>query len=378
MIFGIHYIGDNGFIYFIKEHKNFVLSIIVTIIVGCYIYQAEDSYSSCRVNLQTAESENHQLVHEKIELENSLTEQLQLINNTNQQLHYKNDKINTELQLVKGENQALFKKKEDLQKKIDQLNAELQLVKDNNQKLLEEEKKFQSRMNQINVELQSTKGNSQKTLEEKIKLLEKLHQMDNDREVYSTQVTYIQSWMGGIDMLEKHIYAVINCGESKKEGSKAESCSKVDYKFEENDTSVIVVSAIAMITKFKKECKPFWDALLLKKVDEMKAQQASTSLNEFRKKMEQINEEVSGYNYQKYKEEKAKEKTSQETDEHNKEKAKGQDLYGETHRVADLNFGEFRIVASQETGIAKVGPWSIVVTKFGMWVASMISRLFWS
>ena len=230
-------------------------------------------------------------------------------------------------------------------------------------------------MNQINVEFQSTKGNIQKILEEKIKLLEKLHQMDNDREVYSTQVTYIQTWMRGIDNLEEHIYAVINCSESKKEGSKPEICSKVVYEFEENDTSVILVSAIDMIMKFKEECKPFWDTLLYKKVEEMKAQQTSTDLNEFRKKMQQINEEVSGYNYQKYKEE----KTKREEAEKKKEKARRQDTLEELLRKAKVDsYTEVERLASQETGIAKVGSLNILVTKFGMWVASMISRLFWS
>ena len=329
----------------IKEHKNSLLSIIIIVAVGisgCYIITLQTDNSSCRAHRQAAEAKNHQLVDEKAQLESSLMNQLQEIKNANQQLHNKNDQINTELQLVKGSNQKLLEENEDFQKKIDQLNAELQLVKDNNQKLLEEKQEFQRKINQINAELRSTKEISQT---EQIKLLEKLHQTDSDREVYSTQVMYIQKWMEAIDKLEEHIHAVIYCSESKKERSrysKSEMCSKIGYKFEESDTDVILITAINMIVKFKEECKPFWNALLLKKVEAMKNLQARTDLNEFGEKMRQINSELSGYKYQQNYEE-----------------------------------GKARREASQETAIEKEG-FLGKAYKFGVWVGSMIAGLFWS
>ena len=172
----------------VKKHKTSISSFIIILtirIFGCYIIALQTENGSCRAHLLTAERENRQMEDEKAQLESSLMDQLQTINNTNQQLWDKNDQINSELQLVQDNNQGLLKEKENFQTKINQLDAELQLVKDNNQKLLEKNEKLQSQMNQINSDLQSTKDNDQKTLKEKIELLE-------NREVYSTQVTLIQ------------------------------------------------------------------------------------------------------------------------------------------------------------------------------------------
>ena len=83
-------------------------------------------------------------------------------------------------------------------------------------------------------------------------------------------------------------------------------CGKISYDFEEGDGNIIIITSIDMVIKFKRECKPFWNALLLKKVDEMKAQQANISFEELERKMQQINEECSGYSYKKYKEEEAR------------------------------------------------------------------------
>ena len=317
-----------------KKHKNSLLSIIIIVAI-CHIITLQTKNSSCRAHLQTTEKE-------KAQLESSLKDQLQAIKSTNQQLLDKNDQISTDLQLVKRKNQGLLEENKVFQVKIDQLNAELQLLEGNNQKLLKEKAEFQSKMNQINAELQSTKENSQK---EKNKLLEKIHQIDSDREVYSTQVMYIQKWMEAIEKLEQHIHAVIYCSESKKEGSrysKSEMCNKVGYNFDESDTDLILITAINMVIKFKEECKPFWNALLLKKVEAMKTLQAYTDLNEFGEKMQQINWELSGYKYQqKYEEGKARRETS------------------------------------QETTIEKEGFWGKAY-KFGKWVGSMIFGLFWS
>ena len=359
----------------VKKHKNSISSFIGILTIGtfgCYIITLQTENGSCRGHLLTAEGENRQLEDEKAQLESSLMDQLQSINNTNQQLQDKNDQINAELQVVKDNNQKLLEEKEGFQTKIDQLDAELQLVNNNNKKLLEEREKFQSQINQMNSDLQSTKDDNQKMLKEKFELSEKLRQADNDRDVYSTQVSHIQKCMEPIEKLEQHIYTVTKCSESKKKGLKSEMCSKISYDFEEGDSNVIIIIAIDLIIKFKKECKPFWDALLLKKVDKMKAQQASTSLEELERKMQQINEECSGYSYQKYKKEKARSETMrQETgrDKHKEEKA--------SQKVGKQKEEK----ASQETGVGKQGLFGKIVTaayNFGAWVGSVIFGAFWS
>ena len=58
--------------------------------------------------------------------------------------------------------------------------------------------------------------------------------------------------------------------------------------------------------KFKNECRRFLDALLLKKVKEMKVQQVKIDMDKIKNKMEKLIEEVSDLKYQKRNEEKAK------------------------------------------------------------------------
>ena len=356
----------------VKKHKNSLSStiIIVTIgIFGSYITSLQAENSTCRAHLQTAKKENRQLADEKAQLESLLMDQLHAINNTNQQLLNKNDQINTELQLVKDNNQGLLEENKDFQTKIDQLNAELQLVRDNNQKLVEENEKFQSEINQMNFDLKSAKDASQKMLKENNELLKKLGLADNDRDVYSTQVNHIQKCMEPIEKLEQHIYSVTKCSESKKKGSKSEiRCGEINYDFEEGDSNIIIIKAIEMIIKFKKECKPFWDALLLKKVDEMRAQQANTSLKELERKMQQINKECSGYTYRKYKEEKAR-REKNDRDKYKEEKA------------SQMPGKQQEEKASQETNVGKQGVFGKIVTtvyNFGAWVGSVIFGAFWS
>lgn len=343
---------------FIKEYKRFILALIVIVpalLIGCYIYMLQADNSSYKSHLQSAKNENRQLLDEKTQLVNSFKEQLESIKDINQQLleekkekEKENDRINVELQSIKDNNQRLLKENKEFQKKIDEFNVELHSVKSNNQKLLEEKKEFQKQINQINAELQSTKESSQEVLKEKIRLLE-------NREVYSTQVRYIQKWMEPIEKLEEHIHAVIHCSESKKKGSKSKFCGKISYDYEESSTGKIITTAIDLIMKFKKECSPFWDALSLNKVAEMKALQASTPLSSFKIKMEQFNEEVSGYKYQKKKEEK------------------------DTRDTREHDFDEHQW--NKEKGVAKQGIISTIGSAlygFGKWVGSVIVGLFWS
>ena len=234
---------------FIKEYKKFILALIVIVpalLIGCYIYTLQTEISSYKSHLQSAKNENRQLLDEKTQLVNSFKDQLKSIKNTNQQLldekkekEKENDRINAELQSIKDNNQRLLEENKEFQKKIDEINVELQSVKGNNQKLLEEKKEFQKQINQINAELQSTKESSQEVLKENNRMLK-------DREVYSTQVTYIQKWMTPIEKLEEQIQAVIYCSESKKRSkySKPEMCSKISYEFEESSTNEIIIAAI--------------------------------------------------------------------------------------------------------------------------------------
>ena len=321
-----------------------LIVIVPLLLIGCYIHTLQTENSSYKSHLQSAKNENRQLLDE-----------LESIKHTNQQLdneikgkEKENDQINGDLQSIKSNNQRLLAENKESQKKIDEIAVELQSVKDSNQKLLEETKEFQKQINQINAELQSTKNSSQEVLKEKIKLLE-------NREVYSTQVSYIQKWMEPIEKLEEHIQAVIYCSESKKKRSKyskPEMCGKIKYDFEESSTNEIVITAIELIMKFKKECSPFWDALSLKKVEEMKALQDSTPLSSFKSKMEQFNEEASGYKYQKKKEEKVT--REHDSDEHQWNKEKGVAKQGIISTIGSVLYG------------------------FGKWVGSVIVGLFWS
>ena len=128
---------------------------------------------------------------------------------------------------------------------------------------------------QTNAELQSIKDNNQKLLEEKIKLLET---NNAERQVYDTQLLYIQKWMDCIDKLEKQIHAMIHCSESKKGSSysQAKFCRKIGYDFDRE----VIVKAFDLNIKFKKECRKFLDTLLLKKLEEMKTQQREFSMKD--------------------------------------------------------------------------------------------------
>ena len=346
---------------FVKEYKKFILALIVIVVIlfiGCYLHTLHSENNSYKSRLQSAKDENRQLLDEKIQMVNSFKDQLQSVKDTNQHLLDENNKkqkeanqINAELQSVKDNNYRLLEENKEFQKKIDRINAELQSVKDDNQKLLEEKKELKKQTDQIIAELRSTKQSDKKILEENNALLK-------NQEVYSTQVMYIQKWMEAIEKLEEHIHAVIHCSESKKEGSKKhfkqEMCNKIKYDIHATDTSELIVNAIDMVMKFKEECKSFWDALLLKKVEDMKAQQARTHLDEFKKKMQQINEEVSGYKYPKY-------KGSRED---------GSDKQDDSHKQWN-----------QEKAVEREGIVSRFISttyRFGRWVGSMIVGLFWS
>ena len=331
---------------FIKECKKSILALIVivaVVFIGCYVYTLQAENNSYKNHLQSAKDENRQLLDEKIQLVNSFKDQLQSIKDTNQQLlnekkkkQKENDQINAELQSIKDNNQRLLKENEESQKKIDQIKVELQSVKDDNQKVLEEKRNLQKQNHQLIADLQSTEESNKEARKEQIRWLE-------NRDVYTTQVAYIQKWMEPIEKLEEHIQAVVYCSESKKKGSKyskPKMCAKIDYDFHESYTNEIVITTIDLIIRFKQESRKFLDALLLKKVEEMKTLQADTDMSKIKEKMEEFNEEISGFKIPKKKD--------------------------ETLTVTPSHY-------SQETAVEKPG----ILYRFGKWVVGMIVGLFW-
>ena len=308
--------------------------------------------------LQSIKNNNQKLLEEKQEFKRKLDQndaEIQSIKDNNrklleekQEFQRKLDQNDAEIQSIKDNNQKLLEEKQEFQRKLDQNDAEIQSIKDNNQKLLEEKQEFQTKLDQNNAELQSIKSSSQ---EEKIKSLEKINKSNAEREVYNTQLLYIQKWMDCIDKLEEHIHAMIHCSESKKKESlysQAKFCSKISYDFDERYAGEVIVKASNLNIKFKKECRKFLDALLLKNLEVMKTQQQKYNMENIKTKMEKLIEEVSDDKYQKRREEKVKVQ----------------------HVPEDL--------LSQETAVQKDSGIFSTIYKFGKWAFGMVTGLFWS
>ena len=293
---------------FIKEQQRFVFAFLISLAVvyfGCYMNTLQTTNYSVTGRLQSAENQIQQLIDEKIQLK----EQLQSTESTNQELRdekkelqNERDHNNAKLKSVKGNVQKLLKDKEENEKKISQIVAELQSSKDNMQGLLEEKQTFQKIIDQNNTELKLVKSENQKLLEDKNKVLENINRIKDEHEVYSTQLFFIEKWIDSIDKLEEHIHAIVHCSESKRKRSSyadPKLCSKISYDFDESYAGELILRVVDLIMKYKVECRKFLDALMLKRVDEMKDQQAIYDINKIKERMEKLIEEVRDVKYQK-------------------------------------------------------------------------------
>ena len=158
--------------------------------------------------------------------------------------------------------------------------------------MLEEKQEFQNKIDQ----LQSVRNENQRLLEDKIKVLEKMDQIKDEQKIYNTQLQLIEKCMNLIDSLEKHVYAMIHCSESKRGRSLHADpmlCSKVGYDLDESYAGeLIILKAMDLIMKYKDVCTKFMDALLMKKIEEMKKQQAEYDMEKLKEKMKKLFEEV--------------------------------------------------------------------------------------
>ena len=339
---------------FIKEQKHYIFTLLITLVVvsfGCYVNTIQTTNHSLTVHLQSAENKIQQLMDEKTQLQ----EQLQSSKSTNQKLLDEKKELqneigqnNAELQSAKDNMQRLLEEKGEFERNISQLSAELQSSKDSNQRLLEENQKFQNKTDQCNGKLESVRSENQRLLKDKNEVLKEIIQIRDDREVYSTQLRFIEKWIDCIDKLEEHIHALVHCSESKKRESlhgDSKLCHKIGYDFDESYAGELILNAIDLIMKYKVECRNFLDALLLKKIDKMKNQQAIYDMKKIKDKMEKLTEEVGDVKYQ-------KRKTEKVVPEHQQ---------------------------SKETAVERgSGILSTVWKKFTKWVGGMIAGLFWS
>ena len=339
---------------FIKEQQRFVFAFLISLVVvyfGCYMNILQITNYSVTGCLQSAENQIQQLIDEKIQL----MKQLQSTESTNQglrdekkELQIERDHNNAELKSVKGNVQKLLKDKEENEKKISQIVAELQSSKDTMQGLLEEKQTFQKIIDQNNTELKLVKSENQKLLEDKNKVLENIK---DEREVYSTQLLFIEKWIDSIDKLQEHAHAMVHCSESKRKRSSyadPKLCSKISYDFDESYAGELILRAVDLIMKYKIECRKFLDALLLKRIDEMKNQQAIHDMNKIKERMEKLIEEVRDVKYQKRKADKP-----------------------EVQVVPKHQQSEERTV-ERGSGILST------LWKFAKWVGGMVAGLFWS
>ena len=173
------------------------------------------------------------------------------------------------------------------------------------QRLICETEEFQKKIDQINTELQSFTISNQKLSNKRIELLEKSDQIaklhssiyhkfglnnKNEHIVYRNQAFYIQKWIEVIEKLVSDVHAIVHCVEHQQ------LCSKLGYDFEEYHANEIAVKVIYLIVKFKKDNAELLDILLCSKFKEIRNLQANTNLmKKIKKKMEELNEEVSGF-----------------------------------------------------------------------------------
>ena len=224
---------------------------------------------------------------------NSFRDQLQLVKEEKRQLQDEKAKLDIsfrdQLHSVKEEKQQLLDDKTKLENFF---RDQLQSVKEEKEKLQDEKTKSEIFFRN---QLQSITDKYQKLLDEKDQLLKRIDQINAYYDVYSTQILYIQSWMTPVEKLLDHIYQVIHCSERR------ELCRKIEYDFDENHANEIIIKTIHLIMKFKKQYKKFLNALLFKRIEEMKTLQATTNMETIEETMKEFIEEVSGFKYQRNK-----------------------------------------------------------------------------
>ena len=298
------------------------------------IDEKTQSINSLKEQLQLTESTNQRLLDEKKELQNeidhnnaelqSVKDNMQKLLDEKKECEKKSSQIIAELQSSKESKQRSLEEKKELEKKISQMTAELLSSKDSNQRLAEEDKEFEKKINQITAKFQSCKDTNQwlfeekqqfqkkadqintehhlvirenqRLLEEKIKILEKIDHMNDDQKIYNTQLQLIDKCMDLINRLEDDVRAMIHCRESKgKRSLYANSllCSKVGFNFDESFTGEVILREVDLIMKYRVICTNFMDALLMKKIEQMKKQQAKYDMEKLKEEMEKLFKEVS-------------------------------------------------------------------------------------
>jgi len=142
--------------------------------------------------------------------------------------------------------------------------------------------------------------NQQQKLMEQTEQIEKF---ENDRDVITGQIRYINKWMVPIKELENHVQYVVEYCDLKKQQSEfyfspedqermAVLHRKIGYSLDEDDDSIIVPKAIELIIKFRKECDKFMSALSSMDFDKMRALQAYTNTDRIKDMMEDFTREV--------------------------------------------------------------------------------------
>lgn len=185
---------------------------------------------------------------------------------------------------VEGTIQTVIYETEEFQKKIDLIDTELQSFIISNGKLSDKRIELLNKIDQITELHPFIYSNKMLALDNKIE------RHFDERNVYRNQVLYIQKWIEVIEKLVSDVHAIVHCIESHQ------SCSKLGYNFEENYTNKVAIKVINLIVKFKKENVELLDILLCNKFEEIKYLQGNANLmNKIKKKMEELNEEVSGF-----------------------------------------------------------------------------------
>ena len=142
--------------------------------------------------------------------------------------------------------------------------------------------------------------NQEQTLMEQSKQIE---QFEDNHDVIAEQIRYINKWMEPIKVLETHVQYVTEYCDLKKQQSEfyfspedeekmALLHRKIGYNLDEDDGSIIVPKAIELITKFRKECDKFMNALSSMDFDRMRALQAYTNMDKIEDMMENFTKEV--------------------------------------------------------------------------------------
>ena len=254
---------------------------------------------------------NQKLIDENEQIKAEFQSDHQNLLNENQKLIMKKNQIEVELQSIKNDLQKLIDQTNQLRKEIDLSKLELQSSKEYSQTLLDQNNQLQKKIDRIKVDLESIKEESEKLRKENESLQEEIDQLTHVHKVYRNQTKYIQIWMESTKQLEDHIKAVIHYSELKKKGSEfysypeeekirmAELHREIGYDFHESHASEIIIKAINLIIKFKKECRKFMSALYLNKIEEMKTQQKRTDMKMIERMMKAFVEEVSGFKYPK-------------------------------------------------------------------------------